>query len=684
MVHSPTTILPKVGPAVAKNLEKLSILTIKDLLWHFPLRYLDFRETVPISNIKLGQAVTIQGQVKSISASFAFRGRLSRSEAVISDKTGSIKVIWFNQPYIAKNISAGDKIALAGTAAYYKNVLQLQNPIYEKLSSDSVHTGRLVPVYSGSSVISNRTLRNLISTALPYADQENEILPSALLKKYGFPGISQAIKQLHFPENDIDLEKAKNRIAFEELFIHQLAAGIQQTRQAKVSAPPIALQTEQIAGTIKELPFQLTASQKRALWDIMQDIASGEQMVRLLQGDVGSGKTLVAVLASLNAAISGWQTGIIAPTEILASQHYSYFKKYLPECTIGLLTRTFAESSDGSAITKQELLEKVSTGEIQMLVGTHAILQKEVSFNKLGLVIIDEQHRFGVSQRSFMLKQEQYNRLSPHLLSMSATPIPRTLALSFYGSLKISTLTTLPTGTKKISTQLAKDTDRSKIYSQIKKVVSEGQQAFIVTPRVEDSETSDIKSVKEEYEKLKSEVFQNIPIGLLYGSMKGAEKEKVMTEFSAGKIKILVATSVIEIGIDIPNASWIVIEGAERFGLAQLHQLRGRVGRAGQKSFCVLFTTTEDSQNNERLKFFSTCLDGFALAEKDLRQRGFGNLFGTEQSGFSFQFSRFFTSEMAKIAQSAAAELFKKDKNLKRFPLLLKKIEPLLSDTHQE
>ncbi len=684
MTHDPVTILPKVGPAVAKNLEKIGINTIKDLLWHFPLRYLDFRQIVSISKIKTGQAVTIRGQVKSVSASFAFRGRMSRSEAVVSDKTGSIKIIWFNQPYIAKALSAGDDIALAGTATYYKNVLQLQNPIYEKLSSDSVHTGRLVPVYSGSSVISNKTLRNIITSALPYAEQEPEILPKKILKKYRLPNINKTILDLHFPDNDQELELAKNRIAFEELFVHQLAAGLQQSRQAKVSAPPIELQTEQVAKTLKTLPFQLTASQKRALWDIMQDLSSGEQMVRLLQGDVGSGKTLVAVLAALNNAISGWQTCVLAPTEILASQHYTYFKKFLPECSIGFLTKNFAESNGTNVKNKAELLEKTASGSIQILIGTHAILQKEVSFNKLGLAIIDEQHRFGVNQRSFVLKQVQYQKLVPHLLSMSATPIPRTLALSFYGNLKISTLYTIPSGTKKISTLLAQESDRQKIYSVLIDAIKNGEQAFIVTPRVEDSETSQIKSVKEEYEKLKSGPFKNIPMGLLYGSMKGVDKEQVMSEFSQGKIKILVATSVIEIGIDIPRASWIIIEGAERFGLAQLHQLRGRVGRAGQKSFCALFSSSGDAKNYERLKFFANCLDGFALAEQDLKQRGFGNLFGTEQSGFSFQFSRYFTSEMAEIAQIAATALFKQDKSLARFPLLLQKIEPIISVTHQE
>lgn len=683
-LNSPINILPGVGPAVTKNFAKLQIKTIHDLLWHLPLRYLDFRSTVTVSNIKAGQVVTIQGKIKTISASFAFRGRVSRTEAVLSDATGSIKLIWFNQPYIAKVLASGDEVAVAGTATYYKNVLQLQNPIYEKMSEENIHTGRLVPVYPGSGTVSNRAVRNLITQALPALENEEDIIPLSVLKKEGLPHIAKAISILHFPESDEELELAQNRIAFEELLIHQLGARFLEAKKAKVPAPVIPLQTEYMAKALKELPFELTASQKRSLWETMQDMEKGEPMVRLLQGDVGSGKTLVALLSALEAALSGWQTAFIAPTEILASQHFNYLKKYLPSCKIGLLTRSFAEDSHIGKLTKKEVLEKAGSGEIQILVGTHAILQKEVSFNKLGLAIIDEQHRFGVQQRSFVLKQEQFEDLTPHLLSMSATPIPRTLALTFYGNLKISSLNTIPTGVKKIQTTVAKETDREEIYNQIKKAISTGAQAFIVTPRVEENESSTLKSVKEEFSRLQKDIFPHIPMGLLYGSMKGADKENAMQEFNQGTTKILVATTVIEIGIDVPAANFMIIEGAERFGLAQLHQLRGRIGRAGQKSYCVLFSSSEDPKTSERLKFFASCSDGFALAEKDLQQRGFGNLFGTEQSGFSFHFARFFTVKAVKAAQTAALALIKKSANLSAFPKLRAKVIPMLKESHGE
>jgi len=683
-LNSPLTILPGVGPAMARNFGRLQINTVRGLLWHLPLRYLDFRNTSPVGKIKPGQSVTVRGTIKTISASYAFRGRLARAEAVLSDETGSIKIIWFNQPYIAKNLSSGDEIAVAGTAVYYKNVLQLQNPIYEKMSQENIHTGRLVPVYSGSGVVSNRAIRNSVTAALPAVEYEDDILPSALRKEHNLPTVAEALSTLHFPKSEKELDQARNRIAFEELLIHQLAARFQEASQAKIPAPAIPLQTEYIANALKTLPFELTANQKRSLWETMQDMARGEPMVRLLQGDVGSGKTLVAALSALEVAVSGWQTAFIAPTEILASQHFKYLQKCLPDCNIGLLSRNFAEISSGEKLTKKQLLEKVASGEVQILIGTHAVLQKEVSFSKLGLAIIDEQHRFGVAQRSFMLKQEQFADLTPHLLSMSATPIPRTLALTFYGNLKISSLTTIPTGVKQIATTVASEDQRDQIYKKLKSALDTGAQAFIVTPRVEENELSSLKSVKEEFARLQADIFPNTPMGLLYGSMKGADKELAMSEFNQGKTKILVATSVIEIGIDVPAANFMVIEGAERFGLAQLHQLRGRIGRAGQKSYCVLFTASEDPKTLGRLKFFASCNDGFLLAEKDLQQRGFGNLFGTEQSGFSFQFSRFFTVEVLKAAQAAALSLIKKSPNLSAFPKLRAKITPLLQEMHRE
>jgi ATP-dependent DNA helicase RecG len=682
-LDQPITSLPGVGPAAAKNFVRLGIHNIHDLLWHLPLRFLDFRNTIPVSEVKQGQSVTLQGTIKSITSSFAFRGRLSRAEAVLSDKSGSIKIIWFNQPYIAKALAPGDEVAVAGSATYYKNVLQLHNPIYEKLGKDNVHTGRLVPVYGGSTVVSNRAMRNAMAAALSAADQEEETLPESILKKFELPQIGTTLKTLHFPEEEADLDQARNRIAFEELLVHQLAVRLREKQKETDQAPILPIQTDQISAALEDLPFTLTAGQKRALWDIMQDMASGTPMVRLLQGDVGSGKTLVAALAGLETAIAGWQTAFVAPTEILAVQHYKYLQKYLPYVSVGLLTRNFAEANSNK-FTKKELLALISSNKVQILVGTHAVLQKEVDFNKLGLAVIDEQHRFGVEQRSFMLNRENFANLTPHLLSMSATPIPRTLALSFYGSLKISTLNTLPQGKKQIITKVVTDSNRDSVYEDIRSHVAEGAQAFIVTPRVEETEASSLKSVKAEFERLQKEVFSKIPMGLLYGGMKGSDKEKAMSEFAEGNTKILVSTSVIEIGIDVPQANYIVIEGAERFGLAQLHQLRGRVGRAGQKSYCVLFTDSEDEKTLERLKFFAGCLDGFQLAEKDLQQRGFGNLFGTEQSGFAFEFSRFFTSKTAADAQAGALALIKKSPTLKAYPNLLKKVRPLLENSHAE
>lgn len=693
MTKSPITTLPSIGPTQAKKFAQLGITTIEDLLWFFPSRHIDFSQTSSIGEVKPGVNVTLRGVVKSVNAPYAFRGRIRRTETILSDETGSIKIVWFNQPYLAKYFNSGDEIAVAGKVGYYKNVMQVQNPIFEKLDTENnLHTGKIIPLYKGSGKVSNKIIRKTIASALSYVSEIEEILPSFITKKFGLTSLPEALANIHFPENTEFLEQAKNRFAFDELLNQQLANKLQQSQATRKLAPVIELQTEAIKQKVDELPFKLTAGQKRAVWDIMQDIAEQQPMVRLIQGDVGSGKTLVAVLASLDAVLAGWQVAVIAPTEILATQHYEYFKKFLPECSVGLLTQNLAKLPGNANKTteaklsavKNKVIEKIASGEIQIIIGTHALLQKNIAFGKLGLVIIDEQHRFGVKQRAIMLEQTQFNGLTPHLMSMSATPIPRTLALTFNGNLKLSTLTTIPTGKKNITTSLVADADRAGIYKKIAQAVAKGEQAFIVTPRVEDTDNSELKSVKQEFATLQSEVFPHIPMGLLYGTMKGADKEGVMNRFSKGEFKILVATSVIEIGIDIPQASFIIIEDAERFGLAQLHQLRGRVGRAGQKSYCFLFSSTSDATSIARLELFCDSLDGFALAEKDLEQRGFGNLFGTEQSGFPFEYSDYFTIATMKDSQVAANLLIEKSANLDAYPQLKSRAEKLIELSHQE
>jgi ATP-dependent DNA helicase RecG len=679
--------LPGVGKSLSAGFRRLDIATVRDLLFHFPRRYLDLSVFSDIKTVQAGQTVTVRGFIKSIHARPSFRGRVSLCEAVVSDETGSIKIVWFNQPYLAKQLRPGNEIILSGKTEFYKT-LQLQNPIYEKISGEGgepTHTGRIVPVYSLTEGLYNRTLQKLVKQHLGLADQLQDIIPGDILRKYGLPRLPMAIRQLHFPESMEDVERARQRIIFEEVFIQQLAVQTHKRLLLEIPAPPIPVDIELIKQFLATLPFELTMGQKKALWQIVQDMEKKRAMNRLLEGDVGSGKTLVALIAILNALHSGFQCVLLAPTEILARQHYETFRRDLqghPKVTgrinIALLTGQFREIN-GKEISKQHVLEAIKNGEVNILIGTHAVLQEAVRFRKLGLIVIDEQHRFGVEQRAMLLKKR-----TPHLLSMSATPIPRTLALAVYGDLDISALTELPKGRQKIATKIVNEDGRRQAYDFIRNQIKQGRQAFIITPRVEESETSAVKSVKKEFERLSKEIFPEFKLGLLYGKLKGAEKDKVMEQFNQGKIDILATTSVIEIGIDVPNATVMLIEGAERFGLAQLHQLRGRVGRGAHQSRCFLFLTDETSESIDRLEEFARSNDGFHLAEMDLKQRGFGSLFGTEQTGFDFRYPQFLTIKVLKMAREAAEQLIKNQPDLGGFPELKKQVEPLIEKIHLE
>ncbi|HEX3095912.1 MAG TPA: ATP-dependent DNA helicase RecG, partial [Patescibacteria group bacterium] len=549
----------------------------------------------------------------------------------------------FNQTYIAKQLKAGDEIILSGKVGRYKT-LQLTNPAYELLREDAelnnsgvpinLHTGRLVPIYKRSDLIPLRTMRRLVKLCLPAASELEDFVPKSAQKKEKLLPIEEAVRFLHFPENDEQITEARYRIAVDDVLPQQLA--VQMLKNALDESQGFAIHTdiEKVKLFLKTLPFTLTDSQKRATWDIFKDIESGKPMNRLLQGDVGSGKTIVAILASLQTAGAGLQTALLAPTEILAKQHYETFGEILGSSSgIALLTRTFA-IADGKEVSKAELLKLISKGKVQICIGTHALLQDKIEFKNLAFVIIDEQHRFGVGQRGWLFKMvggkqsATKQQQAPHLLSMSATPIPRTLAMSMYADLAVSTLSQVPSGRKPVKTEVVPEEKRQQAYDFIRREAGDGRQAFIVTPRVEESETSEVRSVKKEFARLQTEVFPDLKLGLLYGKMKGADKDKVMAEFAAGKLDILVTTSVIEIGIDIPKATSMIIEGSERFGLAQLHQLRGRVGRNNFDCYCFLFTTESSQADNHRLSALSKTNDGFVLAELDLKQRGFGDLFG--------------------------------------------------------
>ncbi len=479
--------LPRVGPAVAGALNRLGVATVRDLLFYFPYRYLDFSKFSAIKDIKAGEIVTLRGTIKTIRARPSFRGRVSLCEAVVSDETGSIKIVWFNQPYLAKQLKSGDEIVLSGKADVYKT-LQLQNPIYEKMSGETIHTGRIVPVYRLAEGLYHRSIRNLVNGSLVAAGQLEEILPRDILKRYGLPALPEAVREIHFPKSEQSLESARARIIFEEVLVQQLAVQQHKLLLAQLPAPKIPRNVELVKNFLKTLPFTLTDGQKQALWQIMKNLDTGRPMNRLLEGDVGSGKTLVALIAALETAAAGFQTLILAPTEILANQHYGTFCKMLlgnpvaGALTIGLLTSQFHSINEAKA-DRKKIIAEAKAGQIDILIGTHALLGGDLTFSNLGLVVIDEQHRFGVEQRALLLRKHN----TPHLLSMSATPIPRTLALAFYGDLDISALRELPAGRQPVATKLVAETERTATYKFMQQELAAGRQAFVITPRGEDS-----------------------------------------------------------------------------------------------------------------------------------------------------------------------------------------------------
>lgn len=674
---------------LSKTLKLLKLTKLEDLLFHFPKKYLDFSQTSLIKDVHTDDVVTIKASIKSIQSRFSFQTKKIIAEAIVSDSTGSLKITWFNQGYIAKSLKQGEEYYFAGTIENYKG-LGFINPIHEKVTQDHLHTGRLVPVYKLPDGIYQKSFRGIIQKLLPEAKKIVDVIPESIKKEFSILPITETVKELHFPTSPENLKRAQHRLIFEEVFIQQLAVSVHKQTLAKLKTVKVKPDIEYLQAITKALPFTLTNSQKKAIWQILQDLEKGAPMNRLLQGDVGSGKTAVAFIASLATINAGFQVVLLAPTEILAKQHYESLEKFKlligkpgKFLKTGLLTRTFS-IRNGEKIPKKELLSKLSAGLVHITIGTHALLQEAVGFKKLGLLIIDEQHRFGVAQRQNLKAKtlEQNKNLSPHLLSLSATPIPRSLALTLFGDLAVTQLSELPQGRQEIVTRVVTEENRLKAYAFIKEHLKIGRQAFVITPLVEESDKSDMKSVKAEFERLQKTIFKEYKLGLLYGSMKGADKDKTMSAFAKKQTDILVATSVIEVGIDIPNATVIAIEGAERFGLAQLHQLRGRVGRGQHKSFCLLFPTT-NQVDTSRLELFSQTNSGFTLAEIDLKQRGFGSLFGQKQSGFSFTYSQFLSISILKQGRLAAEKLLKNEK-IEHFPLLQDKITPFLSEIHLE
>ncbi len=730
--------VPKIGVAYAKRLKKFGIKTVQDLLFYFPARYDDFSEitTIDQARNKLGEVACVQGEIIEIETSKSIYGRMAVTKAVVQDRTAQISIIWFNQPYLEKSLKENDFICVAGKVSLGKEGLFFNSPAFERINEigeneELTHTGRIVPVYSETRGVTSRWLRYVIKPLLyRFCEQIQESLPKEIIKKYKFLPIQEAVWQLHFPESFEHADAAKSRFLFEELFLIQLNVLKEKIKLMQKRAHACPMDAELMKNFTDSLPFQLTDSQKKCAFAILKDLEKTVPMSRLLEGDVGSGKTVVAAMAVLNVVKSGHQVAFMAPTEILAKQHFKSVSEMLKkfDVKVGMLTgkdaRIFKPASpsqggDGETfeVSKKSFNGDLENGQLDIAIGTHSLIQKGVEFKDLALVILDEQHRFGVEQRDHLIKNK---KLVPHLLSMTATPIPRTLALTAYGDLDLSLIDEMPKNRKKVKTIIVEPQQRKEAYEFIRKEVADGKGVFVIYPKIDSAASklkesiekngqitgsatesfvpqnygpmslasltiNEVKALKEEYERLSKEVFPDLRITMLHGKMKSPEKERIMLDFKKGEIDILLSTSVVEVGVDVPRATIMMIEGAERFGLSQLHQFRGRVGRSDMQSYCFLFTTDPSMLNRKRLKALVESNNGFELAEKDLEIRGPGSLYGTQQSGIpDIAMQGLSNVFLVEKTRAAAKEILEKDPELKDYPELKERLKQFQSRIHFE
>ncbi len=634
-----------VGPKLAEKFRSLGVETAEDLLRYYPRRYLDRSTIVPINKVKLGEDVTVIGRVVNVDKKFSPRSHKKILTVDIADGQGYLSAVWFNNWWHADKMPPGTEISLSGKVVFSFNKLQMTNPAYdilgnvgddgdEETSRDEEkggdekqgwNTGRIIPLYPASAEIQTNTIRRIVGRILETLPPLNDPMPESIIKARGLLPLDTAVRQIHLPEGMASVQGARRRLIFDEFFFLELGLGLRKARQESVEKGiSHKVDGPLLAAFQKGLPWPLTASQNKVIAEIKQDMASRSPMHRLLQGEVGSGKTVVAVAALVTAVNGGYQGAIMAPTEVLAEQHALKIVELLPaDVTPALLT------SSTPAADRTRLLAGVKSGKIDVVIGTQAVIQEGVEFKKLGLAVIDEQHRFGVRQRLELGKKGD----QPDVLVMTATPIPRTLALTLYGDLDVSVLDELPAGRQEIETIVADQKHRAEAYKLIRGQIAMGRQAYVVTALVDESDKIELKAATVEVERLKTEIFPDLNVGVVHGQMKTAEKDTTMRAFRDGSLNILIATTIIEVGIDVPNATVMLIENAERFGLSQLHQLRGRIGRGEHKSFCILFADPITDSAKDRMKAIAGSTDGFALAEADLLIRGEGQLFGPRQSG---------------------------------------------------
>ncbi len=682
-LETPATALGRVSAPARRGLETLGVQTAYDLIWHLPIRHEDFRNVQRIADLLFDKAATVVARVESSRLVRMRKGRVA-TEAVLSDGTGSIRGWWWNQPYLHKQLTAGLRVAVSGTVRQRGRYLQFDSPLWERLNEsdddsleDNPHVGRLVPVYPLTRGLPNRTVRRLTWRAVrDYLPLLAESLPPRILEETGFPGEREALRVMHFPKREEEIEVARERLAFQELLAIQLAV-LSRKREARRrnDAPRIAMDGPFLDNFLGALPFQLTRAQSNALTDIRNDIARSEPMARLLQGDVGSGKTVVAAAAMLAAVKAGYQTVLMAPTEVLASQHYRTFERlfvgrgesalYDFEVTpaLGRRVRMALLVGSMSDARKREVREQIEAGELDLVVGTHALIEESTALRKLGLAVVDEQHRFGVLQRDALRSKG-----SPHLLVMTATPIPRTLALTIYGELDNSTIDELPPGRQRVATRVIEPHQRDEVYERIREEAAAGNQAFIICPLIEESDKLEAASATQEFERLCSGPLADLAprMRLLHGRMPADEKQAVMADLAAGDASVVVATIVVEVGVDLPKATVMAIEAADRFGLAQLHQLRGRVGRSDLPSSCFLISDTELPEAQKRLRIMERTADGFELAEVDLETRGPGEYFGTRQAGLpDLRVAKLTDHRLINLARNWANRILDEDPHLR-------------------
>ncbi len=700
--------IPRISEKYAEILKKINVFTVGDLLFHFPFRYEDYSERIEIDCLVVGQTATVMGEISKSKLIRTWKKKMLITECYVSDETGSVRAVWFNQPYVSDSLTVGKGVRLAGKVLEDKNGLYFSNPAWELSSREPTNTGRLVPIYPETEGLTSKWLRWQLQNIFKLNPEIPEPIPEDILHELHLPEIKTALEYIHFPKSENQYLLAQKRFAFQNMLTVQLASLQVKANWEKETCVKIPFVEKTIQTFTDGLPFSLTNAQRKASFEILQDLGKARPMNRLLNGDVGSGKTIVAALAALQTTEADFQTAIMAPTEVLARQHYDNISKLFSayNISIGLLTSAYQEASNlkfqisnlklkanikNTKLKRAEMLTEIKEGQIDILIGTHALIQKDVRFKNLALVVIDEQHRFGVSQRAFL--QQKIETINdglpgkiPHLLTMTATPIPRTLTMAYFGNLDLSLLDEMPKNRKPIVTKIVPPRERNQVYDFVRKEVSKGHQIFIIFPLVEESEKmAELKAATQEHERLSRDIFPELSLGLLHGKLKAKEKEQVMADYKNKKYDILVATSVVEVGIDVPNATVIIIEDAERFGLSQLHQFRGRVGRSELQSFCFLLTSSNTVKSKSRLGALEKTNSGFEIAEADLKMRGPGEFLGLRQSGLpDIAMQHLGNVKLIEISRQKASQLLKSSPTLSKYPLLKKELTKFATNVHLE